>query len=443
MKKYEIAEIFTDIDDEFIANAKPVAQKPIVLRSEPRSKSLVWKKCAATAACLAVLGTGSVIAVKSADLGAGKNVSESPLNAGVSIENGDNSENSTIDMSDFDPNSPTPVEVVLPDGKPLTYKDMVGGSFSKEYSFWATDTTVEEIAQMDDLFENFYDIISEGKEDAWDGFTLNNCVYLPESGSDKYKRYNVGDIYCGMEIGTCYASFDENCKYVFGSIWFNSSAEIADVEVTRIADNTTSTNFHFSGLDYFRFTSSDPKLTALTGGLDNEFIEGKIDLYTSIPLNTPVKATISRFDLAYCADESCYCDSDKPAITFSARMTDFQPFNEDTEQWVEKGLTAPCASAPDDFNFLCNECIDAKWLDEIYAVDDGEVVDKEDDRVVIKHGENLYTTYYYINVSVGIGDKVKAGDVIGTAYYGGESDCYFTYKFTLNQPNLSQPNLMY
>lgn len=65
MKKNDIASIFTDIDDEFIASAKPMAQKPIELRPEPRSKSLVWKKCAAAAACLAVVAAaGSVIAIK-------------------------------------------------------------------------------------------------------------------------------------------------------------------------------------------------------------------------------------------------------------------------------------------------------------------------------------------------------------------------------------------
>lgn len=63
--KYDFIETFTDIDEEFIANAKPIAQKPMELRPEPRSKRSVWKKIAAAAACLAVLAAaGSVIAVK-------------------------------------------------------------------------------------------------------------------------------------------------------------------------------------------------------------------------------------------------------------------------------------------------------------------------------------------------------------------------------------------
>ncbi len=66
--KFDIIETLTDIDDEFIASAKPVAQKPIVLRAEPRSKTTVLKKCAAAAACLAVLAAaGSVIAVKASN----------------------------------------------------------------------------------------------------------------------------------------------------------------------------------------------------------------------------------------------------------------------------------------------------------------------------------------------------------------------------------------
>lgn len=62
MKKYDIAEIFTDIDDKLIAGAKPEVQKPVVLRPEPRSKTAVWKKCAAAAACAAVV-CGTVFAV--------------------------------------------------------------------------------------------------------------------------------------------------------------------------------------------------------------------------------------------------------------------------------------------------------------------------------------------------------------------------------------------
>lgn len=63
--RYDFNETFTDIDDKLIANAKPMAQKPMELRAAPRSKSIAWKKIAAAAACLAVVGTaGGVIAVK-------------------------------------------------------------------------------------------------------------------------------------------------------------------------------------------------------------------------------------------------------------------------------------------------------------------------------------------------------------------------------------------
>lgn len=66
MKK-DFNDIFTDIDDKLIAQAKPTAQKPMEFKPETRSETAVWKKITAAAACLAVLGTaGGVIALNSA-----------------------------------------------------------------------------------------------------------------------------------------------------------------------------------------------------------------------------------------------------------------------------------------------------------------------------------------------------------------------------------------
>lgn len=60
MKK-DLNDVFTDIDDKLIAQAKPVAQKPTELKAAPRPKAALWKKVTAAAASVAVLGTGGVL----------------------------------------------------------------------------------------------------------------------------------------------------------------------------------------------------------------------------------------------------------------------------------------------------------------------------------------------------------------------------------------------
>lgn len=60
--KFDIIETLTDIDDEFIASAKPVAQKPVELKPVPRRKRFAVKSIAAAAAC-AVLVCGTVFTV--------------------------------------------------------------------------------------------------------------------------------------------------------------------------------------------------------------------------------------------------------------------------------------------------------------------------------------------------------------------------------------------
>lgn len=98
--KYDFIETFSDIDDEYIASAKPVAQKPVELKPETRRPRLAVKKIAAAAACLAVLG-GGMLAVKSAtsDRGADPLVSGSPLSSGsgVSLSSGDSADSDSLD----------------------------------------------------------------------------------------------------------------------------------------------------------------------------------------------------------------------------------------------------------------------------------------------------------------------------------------------------------
>ncbi len=90
--KYNFIKMFTDIDDELIANAKPVAQRPIELRADTRRSP--WRKFAAVAACLAVVAVGGTFAVNALRSGSAvPSVPDAPLD-------------SVVDLPSTQPNSP-------------------------------------------------------------------------------------------------------------------------------------------------------------------------------------------------------------------------------------------------------------------------------------------------------------------------------------------------
>lgn len=432
MNNKDLFDALHNVDEDYITSAwnDTDAARPIVLRPENRSVKKTVRNI-----MLGVGGTAAAAAVGFAVI-AGTN--------GFTLKQIETS-TSGAGTSDFDPNAPLPIEIVAPDGNLLTYNDLVNASINGRYYFWETGETAEKIAQMDDLFENFFDIISK-TENVGGGFWNTGYVYLPEPGSDKLKRYNTGDMYCGLKIVSCSSSFDENCKYFNGNVHFESSDKLTDVEVTRIDEydfqksypstNDVSDNYHFGGHNCYGFTSNDPKLTALTSGLNDEFIKGKILISTDIPLNIPIKTTIDCLCLNYCANEDCYCNSDEPAITFFAVMRGFEPYDGSLKQWTEKGLVLPSKCVSDDFNFLSNDNIVDKLGCDIFAVDDGEVVEANDYTVVIKHGEGLYTMYSYMKALAHKGDTVKAGDVIGVSAYGGPDYPEVDYTFTREKPEL-------
>ncbi len=82
--KYNFIKMFTDIDDELIANAKPEAQRPIELRADTRRSP--WRKFAAAAACLAVVAVGGAFAVNALRSGSAvPSVPDSPLDSAVDL----------------------------------------------------------------------------------------------------------------------------------------------------------------------------------------------------------------------------------------------------------------------------------------------------------------------------------------------------------------------
>ncbi len=109
--KYNFIKMFTDIDDELIANAKPEAQRPIELRADTRRSP--WRKFAAAAACLAVVAVGGAFAVNALRSGSAvPSVPDAPLD-------------SVVDLPSTQPNSPASSGTVSLIDTEVNYYDSV------------------------------------------------------------------------------------------------------------------------------------------------------------------------------------------------------------------------------------------------------------------------------------------------------------------------------
>lgn len=109
------------------------------------------------------------------------------------------------------------------------------------------------------------------------------------------------------------------------------------------------------------------------------------------------------------------------------------------EEWVSRPHVKPTKNTHDNFDFFNTgdkithskvTNILAENGEEVYAVDDGEVVFADwyysgGKTVVIKHTEEIYTLYCHLNANldypVKVGDAVKAGQLIGYAGSTGDT----------------------
>lgn len=410
MENKDLFDAIHNVDENYIANAweNTESDRPIVLRPEARSP-----KRALRSIVLGVGGTAAAAALGFAVFAGANGWSLKPIIS-------ENPADSVNDSTEFDPNAPLPIEIVAPDGKLLTYNDLVGADIGEEYNLWETEATAEEIAQMDDLFNNFDEIISA---EYFKGFHCSGFIYLPEPGLDKLKRYNDGDEYCGMKILHASASFDVNKQYSYGHVFFDSEIIINDVEVILTPPKWD------NGTAYY-CTTADPSLVALTGDSSSTEISGSLGSFMELPENTPLKVSLRMSGMGYEVGKT-------PSVGFSADIRAVEPFNDTLKQWTEKDLVRPSAALPDDFNFISMKNMIKEVGTEIYAVDDGEVVLADEDSVGIKHGEDLYTTYYFIDSVVGLGDSVKAGQLIGIANLFGDGHPEADYRFTQTLDNIS------
>ncbi|MDE7231219.1 MAG: M23 family metallopeptidase, partial [Oscillospiraceae bacterium] len=106
----------------------------------------------------------------------------------------------------------------------------------------------------------------------------------------------------------------------------------------------------------------------------------------------------------------------------------YEPGHSEAMDWAASGLTLPSDEITDEFDFIKYSLSEVTYNSEVRAVDDGEVVFADNGyswnrglgkMVIIKHGERLYTILGNMSADkdlcVNVGDKVKAGDVIGYA----------------------------
>lgn len=437
MNNKDLFNAIHDVSENYITDAwnGTESERPIELRPERSSAKNTFRNImlgVGGTAAAAALGF-AVISGANGTLGnRGFGPADSPTDSDESIissviDEFENRGDSSKPASDFDPNSPIPVEIYAPDGARLTYNDLVGGIFGHQYDFWGDKvTTAEDIAQMTDLFENFYDYIKPDSDYRDGGFVVTDFGYLPDPVTGELKRYNKGDEYCGLILSSMTAGFDENGNYLNGGAFVDSTEIFAEI--------TLGDKSKYNPGDY-KFTSTDPALSALSGDPNSDEVHGEIGLFTEFPLNTPIKVGFQVTSIGYNHNET-------PSLVIGAYARSFKPFNNDLEQWLEKDLVLPTASLPEDFNFLSMDNIASEMGEEVRAVDDGEVIYKDSNSVLIKHGENRYTSYILLDVSVNKGDKVKAGDVIGTVNYdhGDPVGPELDYKFTREEPNMNYFN---
>ncbi len=189
--KNDIIELFTDIDDEFIAGAMPEAQHPVELRADTRRFS--WGKFAAAAACLAVIAVGGTFALKAVSGRGGVVYSE---NAG---------------SNNLDPAGSTasePKGVVLEPanaGYPEPAKYQYKGDFSELvlHRYGDSDGQRYTYPNVDKLFEKS-DLVVVGTfvDDAWQDCPTDNYSPHPWSNGASFNKLRIDRVLLGdAEVG--------------------------------------------------------------------------------------------------------------------------------------------------------------------------------------------------------------------------------------------------
>ncbi len=189
----DIIDLFTDIDDDLIANAMPEARRPVEARADTRRFS--WGKFAAAAACLAVVVVGGVFALKAVSGRGGL----------VSSENSADPSGSTLTKTaDY----------------PEKAKYQYTGDFSElelyEYALVDRETywSFDKLAANSDLI-----VLGTFVDDARQDCPTDNWTYDPSYGASYNKlridRVFYGDVEIGSEIVIRDDTFVTNGKLMY------------------------------------------------------------------------------------------------------------------------------------------------------------------------------------------------------------------------------------
>lgn len=431
MNNKDLFNAIHNVDENYIANAwdNTEADRPIVIRPEQRSA-----KGTARNIILGFGGTAVAAALGFAVLtGANGTLKNSLLNPSSGADDPDESTISYIkdkfddrntsapDMSNFDLNLPLPVEIIAPDGEPLTFPELD--------DLWIRD--------KDNL------TLSIDEIDKWERIVYRNTVYLAEPGSDVFKKYHVGDEICGLRIAEADTDFirsgDGTLKYSSGYVRFDG--EITVEAVFKKDDGVLGYRCAANGLPVISMDAAAFKqgeyvvkehnasdVMTSSGGVSEYFgtASGDADRVSANQDQLLSGITLKNLHMTYFSNGE-YC--------FGAEL--FRVESGSTlYDWAESGLHFPVDNPDGEqtINFLDQAVLFTEYGGNVYAVDDGVVAaiyDKGDynyglgNYIVIKHGESKYTRCELLcadkEFPVKVGDKVTKGQVIGYAGTTGDA----------------------
>lgn len=471
MNKYELAELFGDVDDKFIEGAKPEAQQAVHLTIKKRSPL----KMAIAVSCAAAVLVGGIITVNALRSGNGGLSVLSSGSGTVSLING---------SSDISDNASEPSASDVSQEKTGNWFNETQIYYEGEY-YMIPEEARSMYHLMDDIRAPHVSVLAgirKSSENTVDIVTVLRNDYYEPAGIRSYGPDSVAEVFFTPKADDPYKTKSNNDRmtdrplsvilepgevcYQKNSFKVGLGEYVANIDY--VFNNAYPEQNGFAGDPGTKFDVEitengvqDPYDESVCGG-DNyhESPELKGKLFSDVVQqfkDEGVKCTIvSRLDDTVPKD--CIIKAFEPVDPTKEHYNDAVIFvslgsrnvgstvsepNENTtsdnsepgeesktvSEWAAKLLVLPSKFAPEDFDFVNtgngfrspNTTIQADRGSEVYAVDDGEVLFAVYDdnwnngygnHVVIKHAENLYTIYSHMLSAEESGNIVSAGDKV-------------------------------
>lgn len=496
MNKYELAELFGDVDDKFIEGAKPEAQQAVHLTIKKRSPL----KTAIAASCAAAVLVGGIITVNALRSG----------NGGLSaLSSGSGTASQVNESSD---NASEPSESDVSQEKTGNWFNDAQIYYEGEYYMVpyfvspCAKNARENGIRVTPLFgirkssENTVDVVTLLRNNSYEPAGIKSYgpdsiaeVYCVPKADDPYSSGGSGDLMTEKPLSVilepgevCYqktsfkvglGEYVVGIRYAYDSVdpekGYGSSPHFRDdVDITEDGVQDTLKPEDFIDDDaYYEVPEFKGKLFSdAVQHFKNEGIEYYIAsrLDDTIPKDCVINAFApvdpkdehdnEAFIIVSLGSRNVGNTVSEPNENTTSDNSEPGEESKTISEWAEKPLVLPSEFAPEDLDFVNtgsgfqspNTTIEADRGSEVYAVDDGEVLFAVYDdnwnngygnHVVIKHADNLYTIYSHMlsaeesgNI-VSAGDKVKAGQCIGLAGMSGNMRIYgLGYSFCTELP---------